>query len=221
MSRRGFLLGGLSLSGVAMLPWSLNLQSGVAIAAQNFSAAPFAVAEPWAARLINAAESQVGTTIRYDGAYVKLAYPMGDLPAEVGVCTDVVIRAYRTAFGVDLQRLVHEDMKQAFGDYPGIWSLKRPDRNIDHRRVPNLERFFARKQADLPVSDVGADYLPGDLVSQRLPGNLPHIAIVTHRSSSDGKRPLVVHNIGAGTRVEDRLFDFRVTGHFRFNPEAA
>ena len=196
--------------------WSVNAQTSAA----SSSTRPFAVAEAWATKLIAAAEGQVGRTVHYDGSYVKLAYPMGDIPASTGVCTDVVIRAYREAFGVDLQRLVHEDMKQSFGSYPKIWGLKRPDRNIDHRRVPNLERYFLRAKSALPISESGKDYLPGDLVSQRLPGNLPHIAIVSHHASRDGERPLIIHNIGAGTRIEDRLFDFRINGHFRFNPVA-
>ena len=174
-------------------------------------------AEPtWQARLIAAAERQVGRTVLYDGAYVRLAYPGGDVPRERGVCTDVVIRAYRDAFGLDLQTLVHEDMRRAFAAYPRNWGLSRPDRNIDHRRVPNLETFLKRRGAGLPHSG----YQAGDLVTQRLPGNLPHILIVTARQAAPG-RPLVVHNIGAGTRVEDALFDYPVTGHFRFPPERA
>jgi len=182
---------------------------------------PFARPEDWAAKLIDAAEGQIGQTVRYDGSYVRLSYPDGDIPRQVGVCTDVVIRAYRDAFGFDLQKAVHEDMKRSFTSYPKIWGLSRPDRNIDHRRVPNLERFFLRHEASLPISANGADYRPGDLVSQRLPGNLPHIAIVTHRPSADGKRAMIVHNIGAGTRLEDRLFEFKIVGHFRYRPNAA
>lgn len=180
---------------------------------------PFAETEEWARKLIAAAEAQIGKTVRYDPAYVKLAYPMGDIPEEGGVCTDVVIRAYRVAHKIDLQQLVHEDMRKAFASYPKTWGLLRPDSNIDHRRVPNLERYFQRRDVDLPVTQNGADYLPGDLVTQRLPGNLPHIAIVTHRAAGSGLHPLVVHNVGAGTRLEDRLFDFPIVGHFRFKPE--
>lgn len=181
----------------------------------------FAEPEPWSSKLIEAAESQIGETVIYDPAYVSLLYPNGDVPRERGVCTDVVIRAYRDAFGIDLQKLVHEDMKRNFGAYPKKWGLKRPDRNIDHRRVPNLERFFVRAHAELPITKKGSDYAPGDLVSQRLPGNLPHIVIVTHHASYDGDRPMVVHNIGAGTRLEDRIFEFPITGHFRFKPDSA
>ncbi len=179
---------------------------------------PFAGVSPVAAKLIAAAEAQVGQTVEYDGAYVGLKYPMGDIPLRTGVCSDVVVRAYRDAFGVDLQKEIHEDMKSAFNKYPGIWGLKRPDKNIDHRRVPNMERFFARKNARLDIGTSGADFLPGDLVSQRLPGNLPHIAVVSHYASRDGKRPLIIHNIGAGTQIEDRLFEFKIVGHFRYFP---
>ncbi len=177
--------------------------------------------EPWARRLIEAAIGQIGRTTVYDPAYVRLNYPMGDIDMERGVCTDVVIRAYREAFGIDLQKLVHEDMAANFSRYPKIWGLKRPDRNIDHRRVPNLEVFLKRRGAALAISGDARDYRPGDLVTQRLPGNLPHIAIVTGQMNRDGTRPLVVHNIGAGTRLEDRLFAFTLNGHFRFAPGRA
>ena len=179
---------------------------------------PFAEVSPQAAKLIAAAETQVGRTVNYDGAYVGLKYPMGDIPLRTGVCSDVVIRAYRDAFGLDLQKEIHEDMKRAFNKYPSIWGLKRPDKNIDHRRVPNMERFFARKNARLDIGTSGSDFLPGDLVSQRLPGNLPHIAVVSHYASRDGQRPLIIHNIGAGTRIEDRLLEFKIVGHFRYFP---
>ncbi|MGI9372490.1 MAG: DUF1287 domain-containing protein [Hyphomicrobiales bacterium] len=171
--------------------------------------------------LISAAVSQVGKTIMYDPAYVKLAYPMGDIARKRGVCTDVVIRAYRDAYGVDLQKLVHEDMKRAFQSYPKIWGHKRTDKNIDHRRVPNLRAFFQRIKAALPVTDNAGDYKPGDLVTQMVGGKLPHIGIVSNQMSTDGKRPLVIHNIGAGTRVEDTLFAFPITGHYRFMVSSA
>ena len=177
--------------------------------------------EPWADRLVAAAESQIGVTVVYDPAYARLAYPGGDVPRERGVCTDVVVRAYRDAFGLDLQKLVHEDMARAFRAYPQNWGLSRPDRNIDHRRVPNLATFFTRHNAGLPVTGSAEDYLPGDIVTQMLPGRLTHIGIVTHRDSGDRQRPLMVHNIGAGTRLEDVLFAFEITGHFRFEPPVA
>ena len=174
--------------------------------------------EPWAANLIAAAESQIGVTIIYDPAYASLKFPNGDIPRERGVCTDVIVRAYRDAFGFDLQQAVNADMKQHFRAYPKIWGLKSPDRNIDHRRVPNLQTFFRRKGAAMPVSDRPSDYLPGDIVSQMLPGNVPHIALVTQQMSADGERPLLVHNIGTGTRREDLLFAFKITGRYRFRP---
>ncbi|MES2035032.1 MAG: DUF1287 domain-containing protein [Pseudomonadota bacterium] len=168
----------------------------------------------WPAELAAAARSQVGRTIRYDPAYVRLAYPGGDVPIDRGVCTDVVIRAYRTAFGVDLQRLVHEDMARSFSAYPKTWGLARPDRNIDHRRVPNLETFFRRQGSTLPLD--GA-WRPGDLITQRLPGNLPHIVVVAGHGSAT-EPPLVIHNIGAGARLEP-LPTASVVARFRFSPD--
>ncbi|HZW48085.1 MAG TPA: DUF1287 domain-containing protein [Microvirga sp.] len=169
-------------------------------------------------RLVNAARVQVGVTLTYNPAYVRLSYPGGDISAEQGVCTDVIVRAYRKALNIDLQKLVHEDMKASFAAYPKQWGLKGPDPNIDHRRVPNLQTLFKRIGASLPVTSDPADYRPGDLVTQMLPGNLPHIAIVSDRRSADGTRPLVIHNIGRGAREEDGLFAFPVTGHYRFMP---
>lgn len=160
------------------------------------------------------AEARTRKAEVYDPAYVRLAYPMGDVADDRGVCTDTVIRAFRHA-GVDLQVKVHEDMKAAFGAYPKIWGLTRPDRNIDHRRVPNLETFFTRRGASRTLSREAGDYLAGDVVSWRLTGTgLPHIGVVT-RWSRDGK-PLVAHNIGAGTQAEPCLFDWPMTGWFRF-----
>lgn len=132
------------------------------------------------------------------------------------MCTDVLVRAYRDGLGIDLQVLVHEDMRRAFSAYPALWGLKKTDRNIDHRRVPNLQAFFKRAGAALVPSENGADYRPGDIVSQMLPGNLPHIGIVADDHSLDGARPLVVHNIGAGARLEDVLFSYPITGHYRY-----
>ncbi len=182
-----------------------------------------ALAEPqdWALELIRAAESQIGVTVRYDGGYRRIAFPGGDVDRALGVCTDVVIRAYRDAFGYDLQEAVNRDMRRAFSAYPRAWGLSRPDSNIDHRRVLNLERFFLRLKADLPKPDDPAGYRPGDLVTQRVGAarmTLPHIAIVSDRMSADGERPLVVHNIGAGARLEDTLSVFPAVHRFRFNP---
>ncbi len=150
----------------------------------------------------------------YDASYRALEYPGGDVPIEIGVCTDVVIRALRASLHIDLQRLVHEDMKQNFAQYPQNWGLKKPDMNIDHRRVPNLRTFFKRRGWELPVSDKAQDYLPGDLVTCIVPRNLAHVMVVSDRKNRDGQ-PLVIHNIGAGVQEEDRLFEFKITGHYR------
>lgn len=180
------------------------------------AAAPLAAMADFATDLARAAEERTKRLVVYDPSYVRLSYPMGDVPEGRGVCSDVVIRAYR-GVGVDLQVLVHEDMRRAFSAYPKIWGLTSTDRNIDHRRVPNLETFFRRRGVSLPLSDSAADYLPGDVVSWRLPNGLPHIGIVSTRLAPSG-RPLIVHNIGASTRSEDMLFDFEIVGHFRFAP---
>lgn len=170
------------------------------------------------ARLVEAARSQIGVTIQYDPRYERLAFPGGDVPLERGVCTDVVVRAYRK-LGADLQELVHRDMKLAWNAYPKLWQLKRPDPNIDHRRVPNLATFFTRHgKAMQPVRD-GAAYQAGDVVTWMLPGNLPHIGIVSSQRGADGV-PLVIHNIGRGTRIEDMLFAYPLTGHYRWHPAA-
>lgn len=197
----------------------LLLLAALAGDASAQQAAPGATAA--ATKLVAAARAQVGVTTIYDPAFVKLGFPGGDLGRERGVCTDVVIRAYRDAFGLDLQRLVNEDMRAHFASYPTTWGLKAPDPSIDHRRVLNLRVFFKRKGRELPATAKPGDYRPGDLVTQLLPGNLPHIAVVSDLRSPDGERPLVVHNIGAGTRVEDTLLAYRITGHYRFGPTAA
>ncbi|HEY5730934.1 MAG TPA: DUF1287 domain-containing protein [Anaerolineales bacterium] len=165
--------------------------------------------------LSQAALERTTHTIRYDGSYRSISYPKGDVPEQTGVCTDVVIRSYRT-LGIDLQKRVHEDMKAHFYSYPNNWGLKRTDTNIDHRRVPNLQVFFTRKGKALKVTQNSKDYQPGDLVTWKLNNNLPHIGIVVNRRSKDGKRPLIVHNIGLGPRLEDMLFDFKITGHYRY-----
>jgi hypothetical protein len=170
--------------------------------------------------LPDAAREQLGVTTRYDPAYVRLTYPNGDVPADRGVCTDVVIRAFRRAHGLDLQKLVHEDMVANFALYPKIWGLNKPDRNIDHRRVPNLRVWFTRQGWSRAVKAEAAAYLPGDIVTCTVPQNRPHVMIVSDRRTGDGARPLVIHNIGAGTREEDRLFAFPLTGHYRPVPPA-
>lgn len=177
------------------------------------------MAEKFSDKLVAAALERTEHQVRYDGRYLRIAYPNGDVPADIGVCTDVVIRSYR-ALGIDLQQLVHEDMRADFDLYPSkrIWGLTKPDSNIDHRRVPNLQTFFSRYGEQLALSRQGIDYQPGDLVTWLLPGNLPHIGIVTDKRSNDGKRPLIVHNIGAGPVLADMLFDYNITGHYRFYP---
>lgn len=165
-------------------------------------------------RLVQAALEQVGVTLYYDSSYVKLAYPGGDVPLDRGVCTDVVVRALRR-MGIDLQKEVHEDMRSAFAAYPRRWGLTRPDRNIDHRRVPNLMTFFTRRGKARPPSADGADYEPGDIVAWSLPDGRPHIGILSDRPSGTASRWLAVHNIGAGAQVEDVLFQFRIIGHYR------
>jgi len=166
--------------------------------------------------LVTAARAQIGVTVSYSPRYEKLAYPNGDVAPERGVCTDVVIRAYRKQ-GIDLQTLVHEDMGRAWDAYPKLWQLKARDSNIDHRRVPNLQTFFTRQGGALSVSRDGRDYRPGDIVTWRLPGNLPHIGIVSDQRSWTGV-PMVIHNIGAGAREENTLFAYPVTGHYRWKP---
>jgi hypothetical protein len=165
--------------------------------------------------LSRAAMERTRHSILYDGSYRRIGYPGGDVPPNVGVCTDVVIRAYR-ALDIDLQQRVHEDMVAHFAAYPQIWNLHKPDSNIDHRRVPNLQAFFSRHGAELPTSSDPLDYHTGDLVTWTVGGNLPHIGIVVDRRSRDGQRPLVVHNIGAGPNLEDILFAYPITGHYRY-----
>ncbi len=153
--------------------------------------------------------------VAYDPAYFSIKYPGGDVPADRGVCTDVVIRAYRK-LGVDLQKEVHEDMRANFGAYPKKWGLKSTDRNIDHRRVPNLMTFFSRHGTVLALSSDPGDYAPGDIVCWDLGGGVTHIGLVVARRSPDGNRPLIVHNIGGGQVLADCLFSYRIIGHYRY-----
>lgn len=182
-------------------------------------AAPaFAGSEP--SRLTAAARDQVGVTVTYDPAYTKLAFPGGDIPRDRGVCTDVVVRALRDGWGIDLQLAVNRDMKAEFSAYPQLWGLTATDRNIDHRRVPNLQTLFARIGAEVPLEEGPTPYLPGDIVSWKLPGNLDHIGIVSDRRSADGT-PLILHNIGRGAQEEDILFAYPMTGHYRIGKDQA
>ncbi len=182
----------------------------------NANPAPLAStpASPKAVQLIAAARKQIGVTITYDPAYTSLAFPGGDVPRSRGVCTDVVIRAYRDAFGVDLQALVNADMKSNFALYPKIWGLSRADKNIDHRRVPNLQVFLKRNNAALALSNDPSDWQPGDIFTSLIGGRLPHIGIISDRKS--GTTPLAIHNIGSGTREENVLFAHKLTGHYRW-----
>jgi len=166
--------------------------------------------------LAEAAKERLNHTVIYNGSYQSIAYPNGDVADSIGVCSDVVIRSYRT-INIDLQKLVHEDMQNNFEDYPSIWGLTKPDSNIDHRRVPNLETFFKRKGKSLIISNNASDYKPGDIVSWRLDNNLPHIGIVSSfTSEKDPNRYKIIHNIGWGPKLDDMLFDYKIVGHFRY-----
>jgi uncharacterized protein YijF (DUF1287 family) len=169
--------------------------------------------------LVSAAKQRLNHFVIYDGSYQKIAYPMGDVDKNKGVCTDVIIRSYR-ALGVDLQELVHEDMKSHFDEYPQNWGLNKPDSNIDHRRVPNLETFFAKYGKTLPITNKANDYQPGDLVTWRLKGtNLPHIGIVSDQMAASGNYK-IIHNIGLGPQLNDMLFDHKIVGHYQYSQQA-
>ena len=167
-----------------------------------------------AKRLVAAAESQIGKTVRYDAAYTPIKYPGGDVPIDRGVCTDVVVRAFR-AMGVDLQVKIHRDMVKAFDRYPHRWGLQAPDTNIDHRRVPNMQLYFTRTGKSLPITHDGQDYQPGDVVIWSVRGR-PHTGIVTRTVAEDGTHFCIVHNFGRGTQIEDILFRYPITGHYRY-----
>ena len=166
-------------------------------------------------KLSDAAVSLTEQKVFYDPAYVKIPYPNGDVPADKGVCTDVVIRAYRK-LGIDLQKEVHEDMQAHFSQYPKSWGMSRTDKNIDHRRVGNLMTFFARHGHVKKITNDPKDYQPGDIVAWNLGGGLTHIGIVVNQKSADGKRYMIVHNIGAGQVVEDSLFEYKIIGHYQY-----
>ena len=193
IERRLFLLGGLAVS----------------------AAPAFAQTRRAASTLTAAARRQVGVTVSYDPAYSRLAFPGGDVSRAKGVCTDVVIRAYRDAFGLDLQALVNADMKRAFAAYPKRWGLRTTDRNIDHRRVPNLQTFLARQNAKLSIPTDASGWRAGDIVTSLVGGTLPHIGIVSDKRTLFG-RHLVIHNIGSGTREEDQLMAHKITGRYRW-----
>ncbi len=167
------------------------------------------------AKILESCAAQTELTLFYDPGYKKLKYPMGDIDISRGVCTDVVIRAFRAA-GIDLQKEIHEDMKAHFSRYPDNWGLKKPDTNIDHRRVPNIAAFMKRRGKSLPVSDNESGYIPGDIVTWKLPGNADHIGIVSDIPVDGTKRFAIYHNIGRGTKLEDILFEYKITGRFRY-----
>ena len=166
-------------------------------------------------KLSDAALELTKQKVTYDPSYFSIGYPNGDVPAGKGVCTDVVIRAYR-ALNIDLQKEVHEDMKSHFGEYPNIWGMTTTDTNIDHRRVPNLMKFFERKGTVKPISQKAEDYQPGDIVCWNLGGAITHIGLVVNRRSTDNQRYLIVHNIGGGQVLADCLFDYKIIGHYSF-----
>jgi len=166
-------------------------------------------------QLAKSAATLTQNSVTYDPAYYRISYPGGDIPADRGVCTDVVIRAYRE-MGIDLQKEVHEDMRRHFSLYPKNWGLKHTDRNIDHRRVPNLMVFFTRHGTSLKISSHASDYRPGDMVAWDLGKGILHIGIVSAQTNESGTRPMMVHNMGAGQVLEDMLFDFKIIGHYRY-----
>ena len=168
-------------------------------------------------KLSKAAISIIDPTIYYDPSYISIKYPNGDVPKSKGVCTDVVIRAYRK-LDIDLQKEVHEDMKANFSKYPNLqkWGMTKTDTNIDHRRVPNLEIFFERKGIKLVVTENANDYKTGEIVTWMINGKLPHIGIITNKKTADGKRNLIVHNVGYGQVLEDCLFSYKIVGHYKY-----
>jgi uncharacterized protein YijF (DUF1287 family) len=168
-------------------------------------------------KLVAAAIERTNHSVKYVSEYIHLDYPGGDVPADTGVCSDEVIRAYR-AVGVDLQKEVHEDMVKHWAEYPpkSRWHQAHPDPSIDHRRVPNLMVFFTRKGESLPVTQRAEDYSPGDIVTWDLGGDVPHIGMVVNVKSVESGRLLIVHNIGQGPKMEDVLFNWKITGHYRY-----
>lgn len=169
--------------------------------------------------LVNAALERLSHKVTYDGSYREISFPWGDVPDNIGVCTDVVVRSYRK-LGIDLQERVNADMSISFNKYPNLpkWDRIGPDANIDHRRVLNLRVFFARNGSALPITSNANDYWPGDLVTWDIMPGMPHIGVITHKTSNDKKHPLVVHNMGKGPKLEDILFTMNITGHYRYRP---
>ena len=210
-------VGGCGASHSATSPTRQPVGSAIERAAQQLTPTPRpSTGSPFLDGFVAAAIDRTNHQVRYDATYFKIDYPGGDVPVEVGVCTDEVIRSYRKV-GVDLQKEVHEDMKSNFSLYPRQWGMKKPDTNIGHRRVPNLMVFFGRKGEALPITGNAKDYAPGDVVTWDLGGGMTHIGIVVNvPSSADESRYLIVHNIGAGPKMEDALFSWKITGHYRY-----
>ena len=205
IDRRSLLLG----AGASFVVSGCFSEASTSVSAEVLAATPLA------AKLIAAARKQVGITIRYDGGYTRIPFPDGDVPRERGVCTDVLIRAYRDGFGADLQALVNADMRTAFDAYPKLWGLHAPDRNIDHRRVPNLATWFTRHRAKQSMPTDPSGWQPGDIFTSRVGGTGTHIGLISDKA---GRRsPLIIHNIGAGVREEDALLDWPITGRFRWS----
>ncbi|MGH9746588.1 MAG: DUF1287 domain-containing protein [Candidatus Acidiferrales bacterium] len=199
------------------LAFALLAGTSLARAVQQLPAAESAAHQAFLQRLTLAALDRPRHSVRYVSEYVRIPYPGGDVPADTGVCTDEIIRIYR-AVGIDLQKEVHEDMLEHFAAYPHRWNAasSKPDSNIDHRRVPNLMVFFVRKGASLPATLRAEDYSPGDLVTWDLGGGVPHIGMVVNRLGSENRRYMILHNIGEGPRIEDVLFRWKITGHYRY-----
>lgn len=210
-----------------LLPWVLIVAcfTGCQSSVQSRAAIPkpsplitkplAANASPELKQLVEAATEQTKVTTGYDPAYVGIAYPGGDVPPETGVCSDVLVRSFRKA-GIDLQKELHEDMGQAWAAYPRKWGASRPDANIDHRRVLNLTTWFDRKQKAMPITTNRDDYIPGDVVAWDLGNGMDHIGLVVDEWSEASKGYLIVHNIGLGARAEDVLFNWKITGHYRY-----
>ncbi len=166
--------------------------------------------------MLEGADAQLDLTKSYDPNYAVIPYPNGDVPIKTGVCTDVVIRAFRSA-NIDLQKEVHEDMAANFSNYPAKWGLKSPDKNIDHRRVPNLQTFFTRRGKSLPTTKNPEDYKPGDVVAWDLDDKgMTHIGLVSNIWNENTKRYSIIHNIGGGAIINDRVFDWKIIGHYRY-----
>jgi uncharacterized protein len=180
-----------------------------------FNASPASSQQSFGVQLSEAAIELTQVKVTYDPSYFSIPYPNGDIPSDKGVCTDVVIREFRK-LNIDLQKEVHEDMSANFGEYPQLWGLKKPDRNIDHRRVPNLMTFFSRKGATVSLTKIATDYLAGDIVTWDLGNGQTHIGILVDKKSPDGGRNLIVHNIGSGQELSDCLFQYKITGHYRY-----